>query len=40
MEAAGTNTEDFKDDVSGYMEDIGDASEELANDIGDAADDM
>lgn len=40
MEAAGTNTEDFKDDVSGYMEDIGDASEELAEDIEDAADDM
>ena len=40
MEAAGTNTEDFKDDVSGYMEDIGDASEELAGDIGNAADDM
>ena len=40
MEAAGTNTEDFKDDVSGYMGDIGDASEELAEDIGDAADDM
>lgn len=40
MEAAGTNTEDFKTDVSGYMEDIGDASEELAEDIGDAAKDM
>lgn len=40
MEAAGTNTEDFKDDVSDYMEDISDASEELADDIGDAADDM
>lgn len=40
MEAAGTSTEDFKDDVSDYMEEIGDASEELAGDIGDAADDM
>lgn len=40
MEAAGTSTEDFKEDVSGYMEEIGDASEELAGDIGDAADDM
>ena len=40
MKAAGTSTEDFKDDVSGYMEDIGDASEELADDIGNAAEDM
>lgn len=40
MEAAGTNTEDFKDDVSGYMEDIGDASDILADDIEDATDDM
>ena len=40
MEAAGTSTEDFKDDVSDYMEEIGDASEELAGNIGDAADDM
>ena len=40
MKTAGTNTEDFKTDVSGHMEDIGDASDILADDIGDAADDM
>jgi hypothetical protein len=40
MEAAGTDAEHFTEHVEENMEDIGDASYELAEDIEDAAIDM